>query len=87
MNSLVGYAMLAFLLREHLTDARARLAVAIGAVTLIVAIGFSRLYLGVHYLSDVAAGYLAGSAWVLACVMAKRYAIGRSRSQTSSSHS
>lgn len=79
MNSLVGYAMLAFLLREHLTDARARTAVAIGAVLLIAAIGFSRLSLGVHYLSDVTAGYLAGSAWVLACVTAERYAIGRSR--------
>jgi membrane-associated phospholipid phosphatase len=78
MNSLVGYAMLAFLLREHLTSARARIAVTIGAVILIVAIGFSRLYLGVHYLSDVTAGYLAGGAWVLACVMAERYAIGRS---------
>jgi membrane-associated phospholipid phosphatase len=78
MNSLVGYAMLAFLLREHLTSTRARIAVTIGAVLLIAAIGFSRLYLGVHYLSDVTAGYLAGSAWVLACVTAERYAIGRS---------
>lgn len=75
MNSLVGYAMLAFLLREHLTNTRARMAVATGAVILIAAIGFSRLYLGVHYLSDVTAGYLAGGAWVLACVTAERYAI------------
>jgi membrane-associated phospholipid phosphatase len=82
MNSLVGYAMLAFLLRERLTDARARVAVTIGAVLLIAAIGFSRLYLGVHYLSDVTAGYLAGSAWVLACVTAERYAIGRSHRHT-----
>ncbi|HEY2897017.1 MAG TPA: phosphatase PAP2 family protein [Gemmatimonadaceae bacterium] len=87
MNSLVGYAMLAFLLREHLTNTRARLVVTIGAVILIAAIGFSRLYLGVHYLSDVTAGYLAGSAWVLACVTAERYAIGRSHSRTSGSRS
>ncbi|MDB4909582.1 MAG: hypothetical protein JWO39_405 [Gemmatimonadetes bacterium] len=82
MNSLVGYAMLAFLLRERLANPRARTAVTVGAVLLIAAIGFSRLYLGVHYLSDVTAGYLAGSAWVLACVTAERYAIGRSHRHT-----
>ncbi len=76
MNSLVGYAMLALLLREHLESARARAAVAIGATILIGAIGFSRLYLGVHYLSDVSAGYLAGLAWVLACITAERHLIG-----------
>ena len=31
-------------------------------------IGFSRLYLGVHYLSDVLAGMAAGSAWLVLCL-------------------
>lgn len=34
---------------------------ALGA--LIILIGFSRLYLGVHYLSDVVAGYIVGFVW------------------------
>ncbi|MCL5110745.1 MAG: phosphatase PAP2 family protein [Chloroflexi bacterium] len=29
-----------------------------------MAIGLSRLYLGVHYFTDVVAGYLAGFVWV-----------------------
>ena len=35
-----------------------------GAVVAIVCIGWSRIYLGVHYPSDVIGGYLAGAAWV-----------------------
>lgn len=35
------------------------------ATLLILAIGFSRLYLGVHFPSDVLAGYLVGGIWLL----------------------
>jgi undecaprenyl-diphosphatase len=34
------------------------------AAALIAAIGLSRIYLGVHYPSDVVAGYIAAAAWV-----------------------
>lgn len=79
MNALVGYAMLAYLLRQHVSSARTRAFVALGAALLIVAVGLSRLYLGVHYLSDVIAGYLAGGAWVLACIATSEHDYGRSR--------
>jgi undecaprenyl-diphosphatase len=43
-----------------------KLAIACVAVVLVSGIGFSRLYLGVHYPSDVAGGYLVGIFWFCA---------------------
>lgn len=38
-------------------------------VFVILSIGVSRVYLGVHYPSDVAGGYIAGFIWVIFCIM------------------
>ncbi len=43
----------------------ARWAIAAGGVSLVLLIGFSRLYLGVHYPTDVLAGFLAAPLWVI----------------------
>jgi undecaprenyl-diphosphatase len=42
------------------------------AALLIAAIGFSRIYLGVHYPSDVLAGYAAAVVWVFSVALARR---------------
>ena len=69
MGSLIGYGMLAYLLVVLWTHRRStRISIVLGAALLIVAIGFSRLYLGVHYFSDVVGGYAAGVLWLSACI-------------------
>jgi membrane-associated phospholipid phosphatase len=75
--SLVVYGALAFLASSRLRSRRARLACFVAAGLLVLAIGFSRLYLGVHFLSDVLAGFSAGTAWLLICIATLRLYVRR----------
>ena len=69
MLSLVVYGMILYLIlrlsHSFLLDVVASLI----ALPLILGIGFSRVYLGVHYPSDILAGYLAGAIWLLAVIV------------------
>jgi membrane-associated phospholipid phosphatase len=67
--SLAVYGTLGFIVARHLRSIRARIAVLAAAALLVLLIGFSRLYLGVHFLSDVIAGFSLGLAWVSLCAM------------------
>ena len=58
------YLLLAFLSCRYFRTGRSRAVVFACAGILIVGVCFSRLYLGVHYPSDVLSGMLLGSAWV-----------------------
>jgi membrane-associated phospholipid phosphatase len=58
------FAGLATLLSPRLASQKAKLALWSIAIALVLGIGLSRIYLGVHYPSDVLAGYAAGIVWV-----------------------
>ena len=68
MESFVVYGMLAYFAVLALRSWKARVAVVCGATLLVMLIGFSRIYLGVHYFSDVLAGYAAGGVWLSALI-------------------
>jgi membrane-associated phospholipid phosphatase len=82
LNSVVSYGFLAMLVLDRVTGRRKRIAVVLAATIMVLVIGFSRLYLGVHYLSDVTGGWIAGAAWLLVCISAYRLAPGRPASRT-----
>jgi membrane-associated phospholipid phosphatase len=83
MVSLTVYGALAFVTAATVGSRRAQLLVLSSALALVLAIGFSRIYLGVHYASDVLAAYSAGLAWLTLCALtllgASRLRVGKHR--------
>lgn len=62
--SICFFGVLAVIATEHVASRKARAAIWALATVLVSAIGLSRIYLGVHYPSDVVAGYAAAVFWV-----------------------
>ena len=58
------YGLLLYIIRHATTVAWIKLAAAIMLITLIFLIGYSRVYLRVHYASDVIAGFIIGALWL-----------------------
>jgi undecaprenyl-diphosphatase len=82
--SLAVYGTLGYIAARHASTRRAQLASLGAAAVLVLLIGFSRLYLGVHFLSDVIAGFSIGIAWVALCVVLLHLRLRlRARRQTS----
>jgi undecaprenyl-diphosphatase len=82
MVSLVVYGLLAFFILLQVKSAWARSAIILGTILLVLLIGISRLYLGVHYFSDVAAGYVGGVIWLTICINAMNVAEARKSHHT-----
>jgi membrane-associated phospholipid phosphatase len=69
MIAFVFYGMLVYLLLANFRRNMRAYLLAFSLALLVLAIGISRIYLGVHYPSDVMAGYAAGGIWLTACIM------------------
>ena len=70
MGSAVTFGALAYLAMRIIPRWRHRAAAIAFAATMILAISASRIYLGVHWISDVGAGIAAGFIWVTAATVA-----------------
>jgi membrane-associated phospholipid phosphatase len=75
LKGLVCYMMIAFVL-GRLADRHGarRIALYVAAAGVVLAIGWSRIYLGAHYPSDVFGAYAAGLAWLTICLVGIRLA-------------
>ncbi|HEV2619930.1 MAG TPA: phosphatase PAP2 family protein, partial [Acidobacteriaceae bacterium] len=72
-GAVVLYGIVTYLIWSHLHDFVERAGVIASALLLIAGIGASRVYIGVHYPTDVAAGYLVGLLWLLSLIGANEY--------------
>ena len=75
-GALVAYGMLTYL-ALRLLPARWHLPVLLLAVTLAFTVGASRVFLQVHFASDVIAGFASGGVWLVACLMGIGFIRGR----------
>lgn len=70
--SAVVFLTLGAMLAEAAKGRAARIYVMVVAIALVVVVGLSRIYLGVHWTTDVLAGWAAGGAWATACWLIER---------------
>jgi undecaprenyl-diphosphatase len=73
MAAAVIYLTLGALLARFTGRRRVRAYVIAVSLTLTLLIGVTRIYLGVHYPTDVLAGWAAGLGWALGCWLVARY--------------
>ncbi|MGO4617368.1 phosphatase PAP2 family protein [Nocardia sp. 2YAB30] len=73
LGSFVVVGVVAVVLIPHLRHTALRTLAATLAAIFVAAVGLSRIYLGVHWITDVLGGWCLGALWLLACLTAYRY--------------
>jgi membrane-associated phospholipid phosphatase len=79
LSTIVVSGLLAYFVLRFMPSGSARIAAPILALAWTLLVAFSRMYLGVHYFSDVVAGFAAGAVWLGVCIAAFESVRRRSR--------
>ncbi|WP_026451669.1 phosphatase PAP2 family protein [Aequorivita capsosiphonis] len=69
MGAMAFYGFLIYLFSRFKINVFLKFVVILLLITVIFSIGMSRIYLGVHFPSDIAGGYIAGLIWVFFCIL------------------
>lgn len=69
MSAMAFYGFLIYLFYRFKINIFVKIGIILFLGLLILSIGLSRIYLGVHFPSDIAGGYIAGIIWVVFCIL------------------
>lgn len=69
MSAMAFYGFLIYLIYRFKMNIFLKVGIIIILIFLILSIGISRIYLGVHFPSDIAGGFIAGFIWVIFCIL------------------
>ena len=69
MSSMAFYGFLMYLFYKFKINGIIKAGILLSLTLIILSIGLSRIYLGVHYPSDIVGGYIAGTIWVIFCIV------------------
>jgi len=72
MSATVVYLTLGVLLAESVRREYVKVYILSWSLLLVFLVGISRIYIGVHWPSDVLAGWMGGTAWALMCWLVER---------------
>lgn len=68
MMALIGWGILTYFYVQQQRDRRLQRAAWAGSALIVITVGISRVYLNVHFLSDVFGGFTAGAIWLITCM-------------------